>query len=103
MIEQIRNNKPHIAVSGDLMINEYIGGACERISPEAPVQVVSVKKKSTVLDSEGNALSNLQALDADVSLYLVIGSDNVKEVKLIGFVEGKNTSSIIKNISKDMC
>lgn len=76
MIEQIRNQKPTIAVIGDLMIDEYIWGACERISPEAPVQVVSVNTQSAVLGGAGNVLSNLWALGAKVSLYTVIGDDN---------------------------
>jgi len=75
-METIRTKKPKIAVIGDLMIDEYIWGACERISPEAPVQVVSVKKESAVLGGAGNVLSNLVALEATVSLYSVIGDDN---------------------------
>ena len=75
-MDKIRNRKPHIAVIGDLMIDEYIWGSCERISPEAPVQVVSVQTESTVLGGAGNVLSNLVALDAQVSLYSVIGDDS---------------------------
>ena len=75
-METIRTKKPKIAVIGDLMIDEYIWGACERISPEAPVQVVSVKKESAILGGAGNVLSNLVALEATVSLYSVIGDDN---------------------------
>jgi len=75
-MDKIRNKKPNIAVIGDLMIDEYIWGACERISPEAPVQVVSVKRESAVLGGAGNVLSNLVSLDAQVSLYSVIGDDS---------------------------
>jgi len=75
-MDNIRNKKPHIAVIGDLMIDEYIWGSCDRISPEAPVQVVSVKKESAVLGGAGNVLSNLCALEAKVSVYSVIGDDN---------------------------
>jgi len=75
-MDKIRNKKPKIAVIGDLMIDEYIWGACERISPEAPVQVVSVNKESAVLGGAGNVLSNLVALEAKVSIYSVIGDDN---------------------------
>lgn len=39
------DSKPSILVIGDLMIDEYLWGSCERISPEAPVQVVDIKKK----------------------------------------------------------
>jgi len=75
MIETIRSRQPHIAVIGDLMIDHYIWGTCERISPEAPVQVVSTQKENMVLGGAGNVLSNLKALDAEVSLFSVIGED----------------------------
>ncbi|RUM74192.1 MAG: bifunctional heptose 7-phosphate kinase/heptose 1-phosphate adenyltransferase, partial [Sulfurovum sp.] len=75
-MDTIRNKKPNIAVIGDLMIDEYIWGVCERISPEAPVQVVSIDKENAVLGGAGNVLSNLRALDAQVSLYSVIGDDD---------------------------
>jgi len=75
-MDNIRNKKTHIAVIGDLMIDEYIWGSCDRISPEAPVQVVSVKKESAVLGGAGNVLSNLCALESQVSIYSVIGDDN---------------------------
>lgn len=40
------NKKPNILVIGDLMIDHYLWGSCDRISPEAPVQVVNVKKET---------------------------------------------------------
>ena len=82
----IRNKKPKIAVIGDLMIDEYIWGNCERISPEAPVQVVSVNNESTLLGGAGNVLSNLCALDAQVSIYSVIG-DNENASSLQTLIE----------------
>jgi len=76
------------------MIDEYIWGACERISPEAPVQVVSVDKESVVLGGAGNVLSNLVALEAEVSLYSVIGDDTnaSKLTKLIDDLNLADTS-----------
>ena len=93
-MDSIRNKKPKIAVIGDLMIDEYIWGACERISPEAPVQVVSVDKESVVLGGAGNVLSNLVALEAEVSLYSVIGDDTnaSKLTKLIDDLNLADTS-----------
>ena len=95
-MDSIRNKKPKIAVIGDLMIDEYIWGACERISPEAPVQVVSVNKESVVLGGAGNVLSNLVALEAEVSLYSVIGDDTnaSKLTKLIDDLNLADTSII---------
>jgi len=69
------DKKPHILVIGDLMIDEYLWGSCERISPEAPVQVVDIKKETTVLGGAGNVINNLVSLGAKVSVMSVIGSD----------------------------
>jgi D-beta-D-heptose 7-phosphate kinase/D-beta-D-heptose 1-phosphate adenosyltransferase len=57
------------------MIDHYIWGKCERISPEAPVQVVEVNKESSVLGGAGNVINNLISLDASVSVYTVLGND----------------------------
>jgi D-beta-D-heptose 7-phosphate kinase/D-beta-D-heptose 1-phosphate adenosyltransferase len=78
-MERLRQKKPHIAVIGDIMIDHYIWGSCERISPEAPVQVVVTESETSVLGGAGNVVRNLTALDAKVSLYSVIGDDNAAE------------------------
>ena len=67
--------RPHILVIGDLMIDGYILGSCERISPEAPVQVIDVQKEYELLGGAGNVVNNLLALGADVSVASVIGRD----------------------------
>ncbi|KYJ86316.1 D-glycero-beta-D-manno-heptose-7-phosphate kinase [Sulfurovum riftiae] len=74
-MDKIRAKKANIAVVGDLMIDHYIWGSCERISPEAPVQVLEVKKESNVLGGAGNVINNLIALDSQVSVYTVLGDD----------------------------
>jgi D-beta-D-heptose 7-phosphate kinase/D-beta-D-heptose 1-phosphate adenosyltransferase len=74
------NKEPHIAVVGDLMIDEYIFGSCNRISPEAPVQVVNVKNSEFRLGGAGNVVSNLLALGASVSLFSVVGQDSNSEI-----------------------
>ena len=50
---------PKILVIGDLMIDQYLWGSCERISPEAPVQVINVTNDSKVLGGAGNVVNNL--------------------------------------------
>lgn len=57
------------------MVDEYLWGDVNRISPEAPVQVVSVKEENYTLGGSGNVANNLTALGAKVSLAGVIGSD----------------------------
>lgn len=72
----LKNYTPKILVIGDLMIDHYLWGSCERISPEAPVQVVDIAKETTVLGGAGNVINNLRALGADVSVASVIGDDD---------------------------
>ncbi len=71
----LKNVQPNILVIGDLMIDHYLWGSCERISPEAPVQVVDIAKETTVLGGAGNVVNNLKALGAHVSVAGVIGDD----------------------------
>ena len=54
-----KNENPKILVIGDLMIDHYLWGKCERISPEAPVQIVNIDKESSVLGGAGNVINNL--------------------------------------------
>ena len=72
----LKEAKPKILVLGDLMIDHYLWGSCDRISPEAPVQVVDIAKETTVLGGAGNVINNLKALGADVSVTGVIGDDD---------------------------
>ena len=76
------NKKPNILVIGDLMIDEYLWGSCERISPEAPVQVVDINTETYFLGGAGNVVSNLLSLGSCVKLISVIGDDEVgKDLK----------------------
>ncbi len=72
-IDLSRFDTCRILVIGDLMIDEYLWGVVERISPEAPVQVVSVNQQSSTLGGAGNVVNNLVALGAKVSVASVIG------------------------------
>lgn len=63
-------------VIGDVMIDSYFWGKTERISPEAPVPVVSVKNKENRLGGAANVARNIKALDAEVFLCTVIGDDD---------------------------
>ncbi|MEA2098838.1 MAG: D-glycero-beta-D-manno-heptose-7-phosphate kinase [Campylobacterota bacterium] len=75
-MEQLKSFTPNILVIGDLMIDHYLWGSCERISPEAPVQVVDIAKETTVLGGAGNVINNLNTLGAKVSVSSVIGNDD---------------------------
>ena len=93
-MDRIRNKKPHIAVIGDLMLDHYIWGSCERISPEAPVPVVSVSKESTVLGGAGNVVTNLLSLGAEVSIFSVVGEDETAKE-----MESLLKESDVKNVT----
>jgi D-beta-D-heptose 7-phosphate kinase/D-beta-D-heptose 1-phosphate adenosyltransferase len=78
----LRDKTPNILVVGDLMIDHYLWGKCERISPEAPVQIVSIEKETSVLGGAGNVIHNLIDLGAKVDVISVIGDDeNAQELK----------------------
>lgn len=70
---------PKILVVGDLMLDHYILGDCSRVSPEAPVQVVEVKKEQNRLGGACNVAHNLIALGAEVELCGVVGKDRAGE------------------------
>lgn len=71
----LEQKSPKILVIGDLMIDHYIWGDCNRISPEAPVQVVEVKNESNRLGGACNVANNLLALGAQVYVCGVVGDD----------------------------
>ncbi len=64
-----------IACVGDLMLDRYIYGAVERVSPEAPIPVMSLGREAAMLGGAGNVARNLAALGAKVSLVGIVGAD----------------------------
>jgi rfaE bifunctional protein kinase chain/domain len=64
-----------IGVIGDMMLDAYWWGNVERISPEAPVPVVTVDKKEYRIGGAGNVALNLASLGAQVKVFSVIGED----------------------------
>jgi len=96
-MDKIRAKHSKIAVIGDLMIDHYIWGKCDRISPEAPVQVVETTKESSVLGGAGNVINNLKALDCEVSVYTVLGDDkNADHTKTLLEEIGTDFHTIIR-------
>ncbi|MCK5113256.1 MAG: D-glycero-beta-D-manno-heptose 1-phosphate adenylyltransferase [Phycisphaerae bacterium] len=66
---------PRILLAGDLMLDEYIYGDIERISPEAPVPVLRVVRREDRLGGTGNVGLALRALNANVDCVGVVGND----------------------------
>ena len=80
----LQGKSPGLLVVGDLMIDHYLWGSCERISPEAPVQVVNVNSESSVLGGAGNVINNLRALGAKVDVISVVGGCEISdELKIL--------------------
>jgi D-beta-D-heptose 7-phosphate kinase/D-beta-D-heptose 1-phosphate adenosyltransferase len=70
-----RFEQSRILVLGDIMLDRYLWGDVERISPEAPVPIFHIKSCSETPGGAGNVVSNLVALQASVTLVGVRGSD----------------------------
>jgi D-glycero-beta-D-manno-heptose-7-phosphate kinase len=70
-----RFSRVRVLVIGDLMLDCYIWGQVERISPEAPVPVVRVTRESVHAGGAGNVVANLRALGGSVEACGVVGRD----------------------------
>jgi D-beta-D-heptose 7-phosphate kinase/D-beta-D-heptose 1-phosphate adenosyltransferase len=68
-----------IIVYGDVMLDEFVWGDVTRISPEAPVPVVDIRRESVHLGGAANVLANLVALGVRASVVGVIGNDSAAE------------------------
>lgn len=69
----------HVAVVGDLMLDRYLLGDVERISPEAPVPVISVAEERDTPGGAANVAANVVALGATAALVGVVGEDPAGE------------------------
>jgi D-beta-D-heptose 7-phosphate kinase/D-beta-D-heptose 1-phosphate adenosyltransferase len=87
----------HVWVVGDLMLDEYVMGAVDRISPEAPVPVVRVRDTELRLGGAANVARQVAALGAKVSLAGIIGTDGTGDDLLRLCVEcGIDTHAVIR-------
>ncbi len=68
--------KARVAVAGDAMLDVYVAGAVERISPEAPIPVLRVERESVMPGGAGNVARNVAALGARASLFGAVGPDD---------------------------
>ena len=74
-LNRIGSNKPKILVLGDIMLDQYVVGEVNRISPEAPVPILSFQGQEAVLGGAGNVAHNLVNLGAEVTIATIIGDD----------------------------
>jgi rfaE bifunctional protein kinase chain/domain len=68
-----------VVVFGDVMLDEFVWGDVTRISPEAPVPVVDIRRESVHLGGAANVLANLRALGLGASVVGVVGADRAGE------------------------
>src|SRR5436190_20138624 len=77
LLERARGKR--IAVIGDAMLDVYLSGDVDRISPEAPVPVVRVRKRRHALGGAANLAQNVVTLGAHGELVAAVGDDRAGE------------------------
>jgi len=96
LFESFNNKK--VLIIGDVMLDAYIWGKVERISPEAPVPVVTVLKREERLGGAANVGMNIRALGAMPIMCSVIGSDDKGEtLRALMLNSGLNDAGIIES------
>ena len=90
-----------ILVIGDVMLDSYVMGKVNRISPEAPVPIVSLENEDARIGGAGNVALNLLALGAKPIICGVIGEDSSGD-KLLNLFEknGISTDGLVKSIAR---
>jgi D-beta-D-heptose 7-phosphate kinase / D-beta-D-heptose 1-phosphate adenosyltransferase len=100
LLLEIKQVKPKILVVGDAMLDHYIYGSVNRISPEAPVPILKHEKERSVLGGAGNVLINLLNLGVETDIATLIGEDS--EGKYLHSLFPKKTNKLVffsKNIN----
>ena len=77
-----------VLVVGDAMLDRYVYGRAQRISPEAPVPVLTVEREIAMPGGAGNVVRNLTALGAAVAFVSVVGDDQAGS-DLTGLIGGQ--------------
>lgn len=94
-------NTLRVLVIGDVMLDAYVWGRVERISPEAPVPVVTVNRREVRLGGAGNVLLNVQALGAEAIVCSVVGTDMAGDQLHQQLIErGLNCDGLIRSASR---
>lgn len=95
-LEKLR--KCRVLVVGDLMLDEYRRGHVERISPEAPVPILSVVARDATLGGAGNVVKNLRSLNVEVTVVGILGDDRTGEQIVKGLTAlGVSGNGIVKD------
>jgi len=89
LLERFR--RVRLLVVGDVVLDEYLWGTVDRVSPEAPVPVVNVRDETVVLGGAANVARNVVALGGTVALCSVVGED----------AAGRRISELVKDLGVD--
>lgn len=91
-----RFKKMRVLILGDVMIDAYLWGKVERISPEAPVPVVNISEREQRLGGAANVAKNIQALGAEAIICSVCGDDQRgQELKSLFTDNGLSTEGLV--------
>jgi D-beta-D-heptose 7-phosphate kinase / D-beta-D-heptose 1-phosphate adenosyltransferase len=101
IIDLIRRFQPKILVLGDIMLDNYINGAVNRISPEAPVPILNYQNETIMLGGAGNVLHNLNNLGVLPDIAAILGNDLNGE-KILNLIDDLKISTDFIYSSKKM-
>src|SRR5919206_653980 len=95
LLEAARSRR--IAVVGDAMLDVYLRGDVERISPEAPVPVVRVRERRYALGGAANVAQNVAAIGAGCDLVAAIGNDTGGETlrSMMSAIDADSSSLVV--------
>ncbi len=90
-----------LLVVGDVMLDEYLWGDVERVSPEAPVPVVHVRRESRALGGAGNVVRNVVALGATCRFCAVVGDDTAGD-RIVDLLKelGVESSGVVRDAAR---
>ena len=85
---------------GDVMLDRFIVGRVERISPEAPIPVLQIRSEQSMLGGAGNVVRNLTALGTDCTFCSVVGGDETGRT-VLGLIGGQSGVVPYVSVAKD--
>ncbi|OHC82666.1 MAG: bifunctional heptose 7-phosphate kinase/heptose 1-phosphate adenyltransferase [Rhodospirillales bacterium RIFCSPLOWO2_12_FULL_67_15] len=90
-----------VAVAGDVMLDIYVGGTVDRISPEAPIPVLRVERETAMPGGAGNVARNVAALGASARLTAAVGADDAgRRLRELIAAETRLTGELVADPSR---
>ena len=89
--------RPRVLIVGDLILDRYVFGSVERISPEAPIPVLAARRTEVRLGGAGNVAANLRAMEAEVEILGVVGKDaRAEDMRRLFAQAGVDTAGVLE-------